>query len=137
MDFVVDASIAVSWFIVDERNAAADAIFNRLTVSTCNVPALFWHEMQSVLLKAERRGRCDTAEADIFMRRLRSFRLSTAPNRSDDTVLALARHHKLTAYDAAYLDLALKLSLPLATADRRLAAAVYSEHIPLIGPLAP
>ena len=136
MDFVVDASIASSWFLVDEQNTAADLISERLAVATGRVPVLFWFEMQSVLLRAERRGRCDIGEADIFMQRLRSFQLTTSPNRSDDVVLALARRHQLTAYDATYLDVALNLSVPLATADRRLAVAVIAERVPLLGPYA-
>jgi predicted nucleic acid-binding protein len=136
MDFVVDASIASSWFLVDEQNGDADLISERLATATGRVPALFWFEMQGVLLRAERRGRCDVGEADTFMQRLRTFRLSISPNRSDDVVLALARRHQLTAYDATYLDVALELSIPLATADKRLATAVLAERIPLLGPYA-
>ncbi|HEX4767655.1 MAG TPA: type II toxin-antitoxin system VapC family toxin [Lichenihabitans sp.] len=136
MDLVVDASIAISWILLDEHNVEAEAILDRLDAVTGRVPALFWHEMQNVLLKAERRGRCRPGEADAFMRKPRRVRLAVASNRSDDAIIGLARAHQFTAYDAAYLDLAVSLSLPLTTADKRLAEAVQREGVPLLGPLA-
>jgi predicted nucleic acid-binding protein len=136
MIFVLDASLAASWVVADEQNEAAEALLERVKAGSAGVPDLFWHEMRNILLKVEKQGRSAEGAAESALMTLRQLPLTVAVNRGDDVILALARTHQLTPYDAAYLDLAVNSGLPLATADRRLAAAAHSQGLPILGPYA-
>lgn len=124
--FVLDCSIAAAWCFEDEADPGADALLDGLQRQGCMVPSLWPLEVANVLLQAERRGRITLAAVDG---RLASF--ARLPITVDPTpwqhlrgaVLALARLHGLTAYDAAYLELAIRLGLPLATRDKALVRA--------------
>jgi predicted nucleic acid-binding protein len=135
VSLVVDASIAAAWVLPDEQNEAADAVMTRLAGITARVPTLFWHELRNILLMAERRGRLPVGGAEANVLRLRRLPIEEAGAGGDATVLALATRHRLTAYDAAYLALAVNDGLPLATTDRALAEACRREAVPLLGPL--
>lgn len=134
MPFVVDASLAVAWVVADERNSAAEVLLKRVKVDGGRVPDLFWHEMRNLLLKIERRGRSPRGAAEIAVFTLRRLPIAVLINRDDASILDLAQTHKLTAYDAAYLDLAIGFGLPLATADRQLADAAGKAGVPVLGP---
>ena len=82
-----------------------------------------------MLLMAERRNRILPAQSDQFLRRLNDLDLQIADTGDGAATLRLARTHKLTAYDAAYLELAIRESLPLSTLDERLAQAASIEHV--------
>jgi len=134
---VLDASVAVGWFLTDERSAFSFAILERVSVDGAFVPALFRWEIQSALLGAERANRIDQEDVDRAMELLRD--LPMAVESPGERVFAgselhLARHYGLTSYDAAYLALAAHRRIPLATLDaalahaaRDLAIEVYSE----------
>lgn len=99
------------------------------------VPAHWTVEVVNVLLMAERRGRIGTADLDLFMTELSGFAVASerAPSMlAATTVRSLAVQHRLTAYDAAYLELALRRRLPLATLDTDLASAARAENVPLL-----
>jgi predicted nucleic acid-binding protein len=132
---VVDASLAASWVLPDEYNEAADTVLNQLTGAVARVPTLFWHELRNILLVAERRSRLPQGGAEAALLRLRRLPIDEAGAGSDAAVLALAAKHALTAYDAAYLALAIADRLYLATIDRALAEAARHESVPLLGPL--
>ena len=124
--FVLDTSVAVSWFFDDEAGEYTAAVLESLTEWEAVVPALWPLEVANVLLVAERRKRCSEAEAVRFIELLASLPIVT----DDDTArralhgtYQLAREYALTAYDAAYLELAMRLGAPLATQDRQLAEA--------------
>jgi predicted nucleic acid-binding protein len=134
MNFVLDASLIAAWLLPEEHSAAAEELIRRLT-GMSPVPSLFWHEARSVLLTAERRGRIAAGEALAAMGRLRRLPLDDAGAGRDGPVLALAASHSLSAYDAAYLDLAVEHRLPLATLDRELAVAARTESVEVLGPL--
>ncbi|WP_352862828.1 hypothetical protein [Mesorhizobium sp. M1329] len=85
---------------------------------------------------AERRGRITAGEAATTMARLRRLPLEYAGSGSDGAVLTLAGSHGLSAYDAAYLALAIETELPLATLDRKLALAARHQGVRILGPLA-
>ena len=136
MPFVVDASLAAAWILPDEHSPAADAVLPRSPAAPAQIPALFWHEMRSLALMSERRGRIAPGEAVKALARLRRLPLEDAGDGRDEAVLALAFKHKLSAYDAAYLALAIAQGLPLATLDRKLAAAADAEGVAVLGPLA-
>ena len=137
MPFVVDASIAAAWVVADERTSEADVLLEGVKIGGARVPDLFWHEMRNLLLKIERRGRSPRGAAEIALSTLRRLPIAVLPNRGDAIILDLARTYQLTPYDAAYLDLAIDTGLPLATADRHLAAASRPSGVTLLGPLAP
>ena len=133
---VVDASIAATWFLPDERNEAADAVMAGLASAPGRVPSLFWFETRSLFLNAERRGRLAAGEAALSMAQLRGLPLQDEGSGGDSLVLTLAARRSLSAYDASYLALAAQLALPLATSDKRLGAAARAEGIAVRGPLA-
>ncbi|RRH96690.1 PIN domain-containing protein [Mesorhizobium tamadayense] len=135
MSLILDASIAAAWLLPEEHSQAAEALVGGLG-GACPVPSLFWHEIRSILLVARRRGRIDGGDALAALGRLRRLPLEDAGPGADASVMALAEAHGLSAYDAVYLALALEQSLPLATLDRKLAAAAHGEGVVVLGPFA-
>ena len=132
MAFVPDASVAAAWLLPDEEAPLADLALGRLMDEEAKVPNLFWHELRNLLLSAERRGRIDERHANESIARLRLLPIH-CPGEPDDThVMTLARGHRLTAYDASYLALAIREDCPLASLDRRLSKAAEAEGITLL-----
>ena len=124
--FVLDSSVALSWFFDDEQSDAADRLLDQLATETAAVPALWYFEMVNVLAISERRRRTTAARVAEFVTRLSDLDLDV--DREPDAcvfgaVLTLARSERLSGYDAAYLELAMRLGLPLATKDEALAGA--------------
>jgi len=134
MAFVLDASLAASWFLPDEQTEAADRLMNELLSTVAVVPSLFWFEMRSLFLNAERRQRLRPGEAALSMIQLRGYPIEDAGSGQDQSVLSLAIRHRLSAYDASYLALALIRSLPIATGDAKLATAAFAEQVAVLGP---
>ncbi|MCY4395809.1 MAG: type II toxin-antitoxin system VapC family toxin [Rhodospirillaceae bacterium] len=131
MAFVSDASVAAAWVLPDEDAALAELALDRLGAETAKVPAVFWHEVRNLLLSAERRGRIVGGHADASMARLRRLPIVCPAETDDREVMALARAHRLSAYDASYLALAIREGCALASLDRRLIAAAASEGVAL------
>ncbi len=132
MAFVPDASVAAAWVLPDEQAALADLALDRLGAETAKVPDVFWHELRNLLLSAQRRGRIDDRHADVSLSRLRRLPIRSVVEADDRHVMELARDHRLTAYDASYLALAIREDCALASLDRRLteaAAAVGVESL--------
>lgn len=125
--FVLDCSVAISWCMPDETNDRAEAILDLIAEgSEAVVPSIWWLEIVNVLLVAERRRRVTQDNADEALARLRTLSLIIDINtaqESIDSTLELARRYNLAAYDAAYLKLAMREELLLATIDNRLAEA--------------
>jgi predicted nucleic acid-binding protein len=134
-DLVLDVSLSCAWCFADEANAEAWAILERLQTQRAHVPALWLWETANVLVQAERRGRISPAAIRTYLGLLEGLPISVdQPSTASawhDT-LALARSHRLTSYDAAYLELALRRSLPLASRDQALQAAARAEGVPLL-----
>jgi predicted nucleic acid-binding protein len=136
VSFVLDSSVALTWCFEDEATAAADALLSRVTRSGAHAPSLWPLEVLNVMLMAQRRGRM--AEA---ARRDRILFLGKLPITLDTETAAqawgatnrLAERHRLTLYDATYLELAQRLNLPLATLDAELREAARGERIALLG----
>ena len=131
MPFVLDASVTVSWGLEGEAQPVADLALERLDVDVANVPALWWFEVRNVLLMNERRKRIVARDTETFLQALSKMNIQIDGAPAESTVLGLARAHRITVYDAAYLELALRKSLPLATLDRQIAAAARNEGVPL------
>jgi len=132
MAFVVDASIAATWLLPGETSAAAAAAYARLPDEDALAPGLWWFEMRNILLSSERRGRLEAASSNKALALLANLPIQIDHAADSASVMALARKHGLTAYDAAYLELALRAALPLATLDKALARAAQAEGVQLI-----
>lgn len=130
-DFVVDASVAVAWFLPDEDSDVADAVMDALFRKTACAPDLLRHEIRSVLLMGERRKRISNDLVLASLIRLRHLPIVIADSGEDALVVGLARKHQLSAYDAAYLALAITEGIPLATLDKKLRQAAVAEAVPL------
>ena len=96
------------------------------------VPALWWFEVRNILIVNERRGRIEPVDSDVFLDDLARLPIRIESHTSERLVVALARKHRLTAYDAAYLALAVRLTAPIATLDRALADATHAEGLELV-----
>lgn len=130
--FVLDASVALAWCFEDEADPAADALLRTLGPRTALVPGLWALEVTNVLIGAERRGRITPAETARFLRLLDELPIDVdaeTPARAGREGLLLARAHGLSSYDAAYLELAVRRGVPLATRDRALAEAARSVGV--------
>lgn len=130
--FVLDASIAVAWCFEDEAEPAIDALLDDLKADGAVVPALWPLEVANVLLQAERRGRITMTTVDGRLAAFEALPITvdtTSWRSTGVTALALARLHGLTTYDAAYLELATRQRLPLATKDKALRRASQAVGI--------
>ena len=118
MAFVIDASIALAWCFEDEASPMADRVLNRLEDEEGVAPSIWPLEVANGLRSAERRGRIDEREVPGVVRLLTTLPIEVVPISLDQAlgdVLSLARAAGLSTYDAAYLDLAMRRGLPLAT----------------------
>jgi len=129
---VLDASIVACWFFGDEQDARADAAWTRLQNDRGIVPLHWWFEVRNVCLLGERRGRATEAQADEFLQELPNFAIDFDSLPGHEAVVALVRRHRLTFYDAAYLELAQREAIPLATLDKELVKAALAEGVPLV-----
>lgn len=122
---VVDASVAAAWFLPDEATTYTEAALAATAERDVWVPALWPLEIGNLLLSAQRRRRIDDAKRRELVARAQALALRVDREPVPMTVLDdLAARHALTAYDAAYLELALRRGLPLATTDRALLDAL-------------
>jgi predicted nucleic acid-binding protein len=134
--FVLDASIALAWCFADEATPRTDALLDRLADEDAAAPGLWRPEVANGLATAERRGRLSVAGLTRSVRLLQRLAVSIDSEGAERTfreLLDLARGERLTVYDAAYLELALQLDLPLASKDARLREAGARLGLVLLG----
>ena len=129
MPIVVDASALVA-AVFEEPGGVELTV---LAKTGWVVPALWWFEVRNAFIVNERRGRSSERLTAGFLRELSQISIEADAKPESDAVLALARKHRLTVYDAAYLELAQRRGLPLATPNAPLAAAAQAEGVKLIG----
>jgi predicted nucleic acid-binding protein len=136
MPFVIDASITMSLCFADESAPYSRGVLQSLLDTYAEVPALWLFEVANVLAVGERRQRITAALSDEFLKALSGLDIRveqrTLPVTSKDLLL-LVRRYGLTAYDAAYLELAKRKDLPLATLDKELIMAASQESVALVG----
>jgi predicted nucleic acid-binding protein len=135
--FVLDCSVVLAWYFADESDPFADAVAASLTGATAIVPSLFHLEIANILVVGERRKRSTEAQAAAFVARLSALPIVTDEQTSHHAwseTIALARAHGLSTYDAAYLELAVREALPIATLDDRLRLAAKAVGIPFYKP---
>lgn len=129
--FVVDASVSAAWFLPDEATAYTRAALHATVTRAVWVPALWLFEMANLLLSAQRRRRITAAKRAELAAAASALRLQVCREPvSLQTLDALAAEHALSAYDACYLELALRRRLPLATLDQELLAAMQRCGVP-------
>lgn len=128
----LDASITVAW-VLEETNARALLAQQTVENGQAIVPRLWWFEVRNALIVNERRGRIGELLSARFLSELSRFAIAFDDATDEKRVMVLARRHRLTVYDAAYLELAVRENVPLATLDAPLAAAARAEGVPLLG----
>jgi len=136
VSLVVDASLAIAWYFEDESNEATEGVLDRVTESGAVVPGLWRLEVANAFQMAVRRKRIDAAYRDASLGELALMPITVDDETNSyawTTTLRLAERFSLTLYDAAYLELAQRRSLPLATLDRNLRAAAPALNIQLLG----
>jgi predicted nucleic acid-binding protein len=132
---VVDASVAAAWLLPDEATPLTDAALDATATSDVWVPALWLLEIGNLLLSAQRRRRIDDVKRRQLVLSASALRLRVDREAVAMTDLdALAALHRLTAYDATYLELAVRRRLALATLDIELAAAARRAGVPAFIP---
>ncbi len=132
MAFVLDASIVAVWALADESSPVAELAQSRLKYESAMAPSLWWYEVRNLPIVNERRKRLTVDDSTQFLQLLSSYPIRIDSVEDEITTLHFARKHRLSFYDAAYLALAMRERLPLATLDTDLAAAALAEGIPLL-----
>src|SRR4030067_1913649 len=130
--FVVDNSVVMSWCFQDQANDYADRVLGQLMDATAYVPSVWPLEVVNVLLSAERRSYISEADSVRFINLLSQLPIlvyQEGTEKGMKDLLALARAHELSSYDASYLDLAMKKGLPLATLDKKLRRAAQAGKL--------
>lgn len=134
--FVIDCSVTMSWCFEDEATPASLKIQDRLVDESALVPAHWFLEVSNVLAMAEKRKRITPARSARFLSLLESLDFEVdahAAGRAFAHLLPLCRSYGLTSYDAAYLDLAARRRVPLATLDDDLRKAAKSTGVEVLG----
>jgi predicted nucleic acid-binding protein len=130
--FVLDCSVTLAWYFEDEAEAYADTVQEALAKAPAIVPSLWALEVANVLLIGERRQRTTEARASQFITLLKSLPIHIDEGGAEHVwtdVLRLGRTHGLSTYDAAYLELALRAGLPLASLDGPLKTAALAAGV--------
>jgi predicted nucleic acid-binding protein len=133
---VLDSSMSLAWYFEDEVTEANDAVLDRVRSEGALVPALWHFEVANALQMAVTRNRVDATFRDRALSRLKRLDIRVDVDSLDqawNASVALAHRHGLTVYDAAYLELAHRRGLPLATLDRALLRAGRADGVQVIG----
>lgn len=126
MGFVLDASVALGWCFSDEAWPSSAALLATLETEKAYVPQIWALEMGNILVAAERKKRISFAKISEFLSLLEDLDIQVdheTSSRGFREIISLAHSEKLTTYDASYLELAMRLGLPLATRDAELQRA--------------
>ncbi len=134
--FVLDCSITMTWCFGDQATQASSAILNRLERETALVPPHWFLEVTNVLAMAEKRRRIAPTASAEFLGLLGTLDVEVddeLPSRAFSQLMHLCRTHRLTSYDAAYLELAVRRQLPLASLDSDLRAGAERLGVSVLG----
>ena len=134
-NFVLDNSVAMRWHLESEKSTDqkyAENVLISLGEADALVPNLWHLEATNVLVGAEKRGDTSTGEVERFISQLENLPIHVDPmtaNQAFSRILSLTRAYKLSSYDAAYLELAIREGLPLATLDKDLLKAAKKADV--------
>lgn len=134
MPLVIDVSAIVGQLLNGEEAAFAEKVLAAVAEEGGVVPPLFWYEVRNVLVMCERKAGMTADQSRLFLESLDDLALEIDPLPENEQVLDAARRHALTIYDAAYLKLAMRRGLVLATTDRALARAAHAHGVKLMAP---
>jgi predicted nucleic acid-binding protein len=130
MPFVLDNSVVCGWIFENQANAYTESVAQRLLDDRAHVPGLWPMELANVLRTGCKRGILIAQQAQAVLENLAALPIDTDTRpASAATLLSLALRHDLSAYDAAYLELALRLQQPIATQDAALAEAARAAGV--------
>jgi predicted nucleic acid-binding protein len=136
MGWVIDSSIALAWALPDKTSKGAERFLSQILVGNIFwVPALWWYEMANALLMAQRRKRLTEAERIRLIELYRKLPVQTDMTLDPDIISrfhTLAIEYNLSAYDTAYLELAQRRGLGLATVDRQLRSAAQKAGVKVV-----
>ena len=130
--FVLDASVTAARGFADERSELENRALERLDWDSAVVPAMGWYEIPNVMVIGERRGRICAKAAAEFPDELEALPINIDGVRRTRPAWNLAKRHRLTIYDASYLEIVIRQTLPIATLDRALIAAAQAESVELL-----
>ena len=132
MRFVLDASVAAAWALQDEHSERAEKLLLKTCANQAICPGQLWYEVRNALVIAERRGRMNPADSDRFLADMEKLPIRFHHDCDSASTMHLARLHKLSACDAAYLQIAIEMQLPLATIDRKLELAAKRAGVTVL-----
>ena len=133
---VIDSSVSIAWCFADEQDEYSQSVLDDLATKQDFAPYLWPLEVANTLLVGERRKRSSQANTVTWLGFLGSLPITVDEEtrlHAFGNTMGLARDHNLSAYDAAYLELAMRRGLPLATLDDTLKAAALAFGVPLYG----
>jgi len=133
---VLDASLTLTWYFDDETTPATEAVLDRVSEAGAVVPGLWWLEVANAFQSALRRKRISAEYRDESLTELAQLPITVDADTDTyawTTTLRLAERFGLTIYDATYLELAQRRSLPLATLDKELREAAATLNVTLVG----
>jgi predicted nucleic acid-binding protein len=134
LPFVLDASVALCWLFQDESERIADAAAELLLGDErAIVPIMWWFEVRNVMIVGMRRQRLTDVRVRAFLAQAKTAPIDLAEIPAEEAVIEVAQRHRLSFYDACYLELAARRGIALATLDRALARAAVAEGVSLIG----
>ena len=133
MALILDSSVAASWALPDEDAELVRIALPRLLTEDIYVPSIFWHEIRNIVLVNERRKRLDEAQSMAVIDHIAGLEPFIDNDADHNGILALGRAYALSAYDAAYLELAKRLGGTLLTLDDRLSRAASTERVAFDG----
>jgi predicted nucleic acid-binding protein len=135
--FVLDNTVTMAWCFTEEATESTEALLRRLSELTDSalVPSLWLYEVLNVTELAARKGRITAEKANAFLESLADLPIEIEhPSLPQmfTSVRTLANQHKLTAYDASYLELAVRHGLPIASSDQELVKAAQAAGVGLV-----
>lgn len=136
MSLVLDSSVTLAWIYIEQTSAEVDRVLQLVSSSGAWVPSLWRLEVANILEMGVRRGRHNAAFRDGTLADLALLPIDVDQDTDAHAwgaTIRLAERHRLTLYDAAYLELAKRRGLPLATLDKELRAAAKGERLSLLG----
>lgn len=136
MSLVLDASVTMAWCFEDEGSPATEELLDQVVEDSAVVPTIWRFEVGNALQTAIRRKRIDTGFRDAALVKLSALPITIDPETDAhvwNTALRLSERFTLSLYDAAYLELAQRRGLPLASLDKQLRAAGHALHVELLG----
>ena len=129
---VVDNSVFLAWCLADEEDPTATGAMHHVAREGGVAPRIWWYELRNALLVNERRGRMSAQQVSDTLADSLALGILMDDQHDESRLLELARQHGLSVYDAAYLEVAFRRGIPLATLDRRLRGAAEAIGVTVV-----